>query len=162
MKELLDNLRKALLETAGRAATALGNMPPADQMAGMQEVVAANSTLTWIKNDLENVLGRMAVATIDDEIKKLSDGAVAAALADGSLVKKVDADAAVIAAEGRVRQEEADKVAAEKTRLGVIAARRTGDEKDENGGGQPPAAMHGDLHETGRGLRGKRETGQPT
>lgn len=107
MKELLALIDTSLKEIHTRANTALSGMPPIEQFQGAQEFVCLMNTMKWVVEDVTAVMNRLG--NLDEKftaaMKSAEDSKIAAALEAGEVVKKVDSEAAVAAAELRVRGE---------------------------------------------------------
>lgn len=126
MKELLTLLDQFIASAKAKANAALTGLPPVDQFQGSQQVVGVINTMEWFKSDLARMEEQFAgiAAKFDAAVKTAGDAKLAAALEAGEVIKKSDVDAAIATAKDQVRQEEEGKVAAERTRLSTITARR--------------------------------------
>ncbi len=127
MKDILELIEQFIASAKTKANAALTGLPPIDQFQGSQQLVGIINTMEWFKSDLARVEEQFGgvVAKYDAAVKQAEDAKINAELEAGTIIKKSDADAAITAAKDQVRQEEEGKVAAERTRLSTIAARRT-------------------------------------
>jgi len=126
MNELLELLRASIEGIKTRANVALAGMPPIDQFQGATQVVGMINTMEWIEKDVKNLAEHFAgaEAKLAAALEKSAADKIAASLAAGEIVKKTDADAAITAAELRVKGEVEGSYAAEKAKAALAATRR--------------------------------------